>query len=256
MAIQVILYILFFVFAVFVTQLIHEGGHILGGLMKGYDFRLLVLGPFGIKKTREGETRFYIEKDRTLWQGASVTLPKDLSTITAGQLKLVFLAGPIMSLVAGMAIAPYALSSNNYYAIVASVLSISFGLAGFLPFKRSASFSDAWSISSFNRKGIFSAEEVMYYRLTRTYAVDKDTAAMSLEDLENLSRSTSKDRIKKFVALCLMYGYYTERNEMPSAKNTMKQLELIMRNVPRKYFRKYSALLGISIKQLDKKNKK
>jgi hypothetical protein len=41
-----------------------------------------------------------------------------------------------------------------------------------------------------------------------------------------------------------MYGYYKERDEMPAAKNTMKQLELIIRNVPRKYIKKYRGLLG------------
>lgn len=251
MAIKVTLYILYFIFAVFATQLIHEGGHILGGLMKGYDFRLLVLGPFGIKKTREGETRFYIENDRTLWQGASVTLPSDLETVTAGQLKFVYMAGPILSLLTGMAFAPYALTTNNYFGVVASVLSLSFGVASFFPFKRSAAFSDGWGVTSFNRKGVYSREEVLYYRLTRTYAVDKDTAAMPFEDIEELSRS--KDRIRKAVALCLMYGYYKERDEMPAAKNTMKQLELIIRNVPRKYIKKYRGLLGFSLKQLDKK---
>jgi hypothetical protein len=161
------------------------------------------------------------------------------------------MAGPILSLLTGMAFAPYALNTTNYYAVVASVLSLSFGIASAFPFKRSAAFSDSWGITSINRKGAFSRDEVLYYRLTRTYAVDKDTAAMQLEDIEELSHS--KDRIRKAVALCLMYGYYKERDEMPSAKNTMKQLELIIRNVPRKYIKKYSALLGFSLKQLDKK---
>ncbi len=250
MAIQIVVYILYFIFAVFATQLLHEGGHILGGLMKGYDFRLLVLGPLGLRKTRDGQTRFYIEKDRTLWQGASVTLPKDLETVTAGDLKLVYMAGPLLSLLAGMAFAPYALSTNNYYAVVASVLCLSFGMASFFPFKRSAAFSDGWSIANFNRKGVFSREEVLYYRLTRTYTVDKDTADIPFDDIDELSRS--KDRIRKFVALCMMYAYYKERGETPAARNTMKQLELVIRNVPRKYVRKYRGMLGISMKQVDK----
>ncbi len=252
MALQIIVYILFFIFAVFATQALHELGHILGGFMCGYNFRLLVIGPFGFRKSKDGKISFYIEHDKTMWQGASVTLPDEPYSITSRQVTMLLFAGLVLSLVIGLAFAPLALSTHSYYAIVISALSLAYGISSFFPSKRSASFSDGWTLSSLRRGGAIREEELRYYRVTRLYAADKTTENISFEDLDALSKS--KDRIKRFVAVCLMYWYYLERGEKPSAKNAMKQLERLAEKIPRKYFRKYCRPMGMSEKK--KKNKK
>jgi len=66
---EVLIYILTTLLCYWIAGLIHETGHIIIGLINGWKFTLLVIGPIGLKVNEAGKLQLYLEKRLVLWGG-------------------------------------------------------------------------------------------------------------------------------------------------------------------------------------------
>ena len=58
------------VVAYFVCAFVHEGGHVVAGLLQGWKFYLLVVGPFKLyRDEKDDKVKFGLEKNMVLWGG-------------------------------------------------------------------------------------------------------------------------------------------------------------------------------------------
>jgi hypothetical protein len=59
---KIAIYIITAILCYMVSGIVHELGHIIVGLVNGWKFYLLVIGPLGIKVDESGRVKFYFEK--------------------------------------------------------------------------------------------------------------------------------------------------------------------------------------------------
>lgn len=78
---------------------VHELGHLAGGRMVGFRFRLLVIGLLRITRA-DGRTRIGLNRDLLKYAGVAGSSPDDPAGMRR-RMAIVLLAGPVMSLLAG-----------------------------------------------------------------------------------------------------------------------------------------------------------
>lgn len=59
---EIINYIIICILCYLIAGIVHELGHVLIGLINGWKFLLLIIGPFGIKANSNGKIKFYLKK--------------------------------------------------------------------------------------------------------------------------------------------------------------------------------------------------
>ncbi len=133
----------------FSVILIHELGHMLSGLALGFDFMLLSVGPFQIKKDASGRIKPYFQMGKSNVGGLSVTIPKENFRGLPRQFAIVVLAGPLSSLGAGAICFAFALDWIQQleaypldffkwaiiFLLLSGAISLFIGLGTILPFE-------------------------------------------------------------------------------------------------------------------------
>lgn len=84
------------VLMIFVVLGVHELGHLLVGLAKGFRFSLFVVGPLGIKRDQD-KIKVYLNKNLGYYGGVAATTPPDDHPDNAKKFAQILLAGPIAS---------------------------------------------------------------------------------------------------------------------------------------------------------------
>ena len=91
--------------------LAHELGHLAGGRLAGFAFRMLVVGPVKLRRTTGG-VRLEAERKLALWGGLAVCVPTG-GPVTPGRLALFFAGGPAASVLTGLALAAAAWATGE-----------------------------------------------------------------------------------------------------------------------------------------------
>lgn len=164
--------------------LIHELGHVVMGLLKGFRFELLVVGLLGIKREEE-KIKIYLNKNFCYYGGLGLTVPKDDSQDNLRKFANVLLAGPIASIV----FAVMCFFMVNYLANPYGVIVFTAGLASFGIFL-------ATTIPS--RSGMFYTDRKRYQRLI-TAGKDQDVELAMIKVLGSFVKNQSYKDIKKEV---------------------------------------------------------
>lgn len=86
--------------AFYLCIIVHELGHVLGGLIMGNDFVFVTAGPFKLSK-EEGKLRFNINKHINLSGGLAMTLPKKVEGFRLRRFVVIF-GGPLFSLLSAV----------------------------------------------------------------------------------------------------------------------------------------------------------
>lgn len=91
------------VVAYFVCGIVHEGGHVAAGLLQGWKFEILVVGPFKLyRDEKDDKVKFGLEKNLVLWGGIGGSIPREDREDNLQRFARVLLAGPVSSLVMGL----------------------------------------------------------------------------------------------------------------------------------------------------------
>jgi len=84
----------------YLTIIIHELGHVLGGLIMGNDFMFMTAGPFKLSK-EEGSLQFSLNKHINLSGGLAMTLPTKVEGFKLRRFVVIF-GGPFFSLLSSI----------------------------------------------------------------------------------------------------------------------------------------------------------
>ena len=159
----VVLVVLFYaVAASFISTVVHEFGHVLAGLMNGWKFLMMVIGPFKLyRDDPDGKILFGIEKNPALWGGCGGTMPKRIDDSVTEVFARILIAGPLASLVLGTAgMAAFFLTKHEFL-LMLGMVSLGQGLVCILPMKIKTGilYNDGTRFLRIRRKGKEAEEE-------------------------------------------------------------------------------------------------
>ena len=126
----------------------HELGHLLTGLMQGFQFTIFVVGPLGIKR-EAGRIKVYLNTNLMLAGGIAGTAPVNDSPTNGDRFRRILIAGPMMSLVLSAACFWLAKRVGNnstfpagFFLFATGLTSITIFLATTVPSKSGVFFTD------------------------------------------------------------------------------------------------------------------
>lgn len=164
----------------FVVLGVHELGHLITGLVQGFKFQLFVIGPLGIKRTKD-KIVFFLNKNLQYYGGIAATIPKSDQPENAEKFAKVILAGPITSLL--FAILLY--TTANFIDTPLAALCIDGG---------NISLAVFFATTIPSKTGMFFTDRKRYQRLTRP-GKDQEAEIALLKILGNFSKDNSYKNI-------------------------------------------------------------
>jgi len=185
-----------------ILGIVHELGHILMGLINGWKFYLLVIGPLGIRADEDGEIKFYFEKQLIMWGGVGCTLPKEVSDDNIKIWSKVLLGGPLASIIVGAIFLPIGIITGNIVFMLLGAMGLGMGIVSILPLplKSGIMYTDGERWSRLHKGGQVADEEIALFKLTEIQITGNDFSKVDFNSIESLIKSTEVG-IK-------YYGYY------------------------------------------------
>ena len=220
----VVIYILTAVFCYFISSIVHELGHIVTGLINGWKFYLLIIGPLGIKVDEDDHIVLYLEKRAVMWGGVGCTLPKDISENNIRIWSKVLLGGPLASIIMGIVFLPLGIITKNIVFLLLGAMPLGMGIVCILPLplKTGILYSDGGRWSRLHNGGQEADEETALFKLTENQITSGDFLKIDLDSVESLLKS--KEPAINY------YGYYYKFQYYKAVSN-MEQMDLILEKI-------------------------
>ena len=220
---------------------VHELGHIMVGMMYGWKFHLLVIGPLGITADESGRVKFYLEKRAALWGGVGGAFPKEASEENIKVWSKVLMGGPLASILMGVIFLPLGIASNNRVLLLLGAMPLGMGIVCALPYplKSGILYTDGGRWSRLRKGGQETAEEVALFMLTETQMTGGSFASVDTADIEALVRS--KDPAINY------FGHYFRLQHFKAIGNTemmetsAREMEKLKDKVPGVIVSEYKA---------------
>ena len=217
----------------FISVIIHELGHIIVGLINGWKFYLLVVGPIGIKADEKGRIKLYLEKNIALWGGVGGTLPCDANENNIKIWAKVLIGGPLSSIVTGIIFLPAGILIENIILILIGAMSLGIGImcALPLPLKTGITYSDGKRWARLQKPGQEADEEISLFKLTENEITGGDFLNIDLKDIEPLVKS--KETEIRYYGYYYEYKYYKARNNIDEMKLVINNMKVIKNKIPK-----------------------
>jgi hypothetical protein len=225
---DVVIYILTAIICYFISGMVHELGHIVVGLINGWKFLLLVIGPLGVKADQNGRIKFYLEKQITLWGGVGGTIPKSASEDNIKVWSKGLLGGPIASIVMGIIFLPIGIITKNMFFLLLGAMALGMGITCILPLplKTGILYTDGGRWMRLHKGGQEADEEMALFKIVENEATSGDFSEIDLSYIEALTRS--KDTGIKYYGYYYLYQYYKtlcNKEKMQSAIEKMEEIK-------------------------------
>jgi ABC-type multidrug transport system fused ATPase/permease subunit len=221
----VVEFILFMILSYMLSGVVHELGHIVVGMINGWKFLLLVVGPIGLKRNEQDKVVMYLEKNPVLWGGVGGTIPLKHDERNLKIWKSVLLAGPLASILMGAIFLPMALlaESKNLLLIFLGAMPLGMGLMTILPLpmKTGILYSDGYRYKRLSSQGQAYLEEKALFNITQLQ-VTESFSEVDYQDIENLSNSTEPSI--KYYGLYYSFKYYELENDKVKMKYYSEQM--------------------------------
>ncbi|MBX2874982.1 MAG: hypothetical protein KTR30_22855 [Saprospiraceae bacterium] len=215
------------VLSIFLVFLIHELGHILGGLAFGNRFALLIAGPLKVEN-ENGKLRWTINRNLAAFGGLAMTIPMSTDNFKARRTTTVA-AGPGASLLlALLALAPvfllplHALPSNfRFFLLCLGFLSFTIFVVTIIPMQSGGFMSDGAQLLNIYRDNPAANRYEALLQLVAELQQGKRPKDISEEQIEKI---TSLGYDDTFGLSGLNYQYYRaiDRREWEDAEKYMQ----------------------------------
>lgn len=221
---EIALYILTAILCYFISGIIHELGHIFVGLIYGWKFYLLVIGPLGIKAVENGSIKVYFEKQIVMWGGVGCTLPKGANENNIKIWTKILLGGPLASIIMGTISLPLGIITENIIFLLLGAMGLGMGIVCILPLplKTGILYTDGGRWSRLHKNGQEADEEISLFKLTENQITGGDFSKIDLNSIELLLKS--KEVGIKY------YGYYYKFQYYKTISNK-EEIELAIQNM-------------------------
>lgn len=225
---EVLVYILTALLCYWIAGLIHEMGHIIIGLIYGWKFTLLVIGPIGLKVNETGKLQFYLEKRLVLWGGVGGTMPREVNVNNSQIWGKILLGGPLISILSGIFFLPFGIIEKNMMLLLLGAMSLGMGIMCVLPLpiKTGITYSDGMRWSRLHKKGQEADEEIALFKLAENEITGNDISALDQRQMEPLIKS--KEAEFRYYGYYYFYQYHKSNKndiEMQAALQAMEELK-------------------------------
>ena len=217
-------------FSFWISGIIHELGHIITGLLHGWKFWLLVVGPIGIKKD-EKKLKAYFEKNPALWGGVGGTIPSDENVDNVKIWAKVLLAGPIASIVTGVIFLSFNFIHFSLAFVLLGAMPIAMGIACLLPFTTGITYTDGKRWARLRSEGQGRAEEISLFKMMMANIFEKDESTIEYDDFAPLLKAELP--AIKYYGYFYLYRYYRARNDEENKLKALEELSVLKRNTPK-----------------------
>lgn len=171
---------------------IHELGHLVTGLIQGFQFELFVVGPLGVKR-EDNKIKVYLNKNLAYYGGVAAVLPVDDNPKNIKKFANVILAGPLSSLVLSIIclIFTYFFNfSGELFVFMAGFTSFGIFLATTIPSKTGTFFSDRKRYQRLISKGKERETEIALLRIIGIYGRDNSYKNVNIDDINLVIQDT------------------------------------------------------------------
>ena len=207
MILEIVLFILLSIICYIISAFVHEIGHIIMGLIQGFKFFLLVIGPFGLKRNENDKIVFYIEKNPAFWGGVGGTFPIDYNEDNFNRFGRVLLAGPIVSIIFGLIMLPFANATNMMFLVLLCAMPIGMGIACLIPVPMGAFYSDGGRWLRMRNKDTRNIEAALWNIIEKA-GFEQKYINIKIEDVTTLIND--KNSRTKYMGHYFAYLHYKE----------------------------------------------
>ena len=201
--------------SMFISTIIHEGGHVVAGLIQKWKFTVLVIGP--IKIYRDDATdkiKLGLEKNPALWGGYGGTMPRTQEEAKIETFGKILLAGPMASIIFGAIIAIIMISVRPLLLVFLAPVSIGMGIACLIPgVKTGILYNDGSRYMRIKKGGQTALEEKAVFDATMVTYFDEN-ATIAEDGIEALTHSKDAE----FKYLGHYYAYVNAKTAGDSSK--------------------------------------
>lgn len=228
----VIKFLLYSIVCYFISGFIHEFGHVIVGLINGWKFYILVVGPLGIKSDENGKIKFYFEKRITLWGGYGGTIPQSTKKDNLKIWSHVLLAGPLISIVVGAILLPIGIAAWNLFILLLGAMSISIGVMCIIPskLKTGITYTDGTRWNRLRKGGQEADEEIALFKLMENQNTGGNLVESDYIFIESLINSKEKEL--KYYGYYYKYQFYKVKENETEMKFALESMEEMKSEMP------------------------
>ncbi|MFL0252020.1 site-2 protease family protein [Clostridium neuense] len=228
----IINFILTSILCYFISGIVHELGHIIVGLINGWKFYLLIVGPLGITRNEHNSIKFYFEKHAAMWGGVSCTLPKEANENNIKIWSKVLLGGPLASIIMGIIFLPLSIITKNIVFLLLGAMPLGMGIICILPLplKTGILYTDGGRWSRLHKGGQEAAEEIALFKLTENQIICRDFSKIDLNSIESLLKSN--DIVINYYGYYYKFQYYKATSNKEKMELVIAKMENIKDKVP------------------------
>ena len=213
--------------AYLVCGIVHEGGHVVAGLVQGWKFVMLVIGPVKLYcDEKDDKVKVGIEKNPVLWGGIGGTKPREISEDNIKKYAKILIAGPVASLLIGAFNSIFLIMHFSIFAAMMTAVPIAMGVACLIPnAKTGILYTDGGRYLRIKKGGKTFAEE----KAILDAAFQQDLNPSERYDEEGIeAMTTSKDAAIQYLGH--YYAYLNakmdqDEEQMNACVASMKELE-------------------------------
>lgn len=218
--------------AIFTAIFIHEFGHLITGIVQGFQIELFVVGFLGIYR-KDGKLKFYFNKDVQYFGGVAATSPKKVYDDIIKRFAFIVAGGPVFSLVVGILLWILFNQQNsifNTFLAASGFFSILLFFATTVPSKSGSFFSDRKRFQRLLSKGNDGKVEKALFEMINRNIIDKSCKNIPQELIEIVK--TDKEPFIQF------WGYYYEYHKQKENNEAIDDTLLTKLKTYEKYFSK------------------
>ncbi len=199
--------LVFIIIGFLFSSLVHELGHLIMGLFRGWTFNSIIFGPFRIEAEQHTrKIRVMFEKDIKLWGGLASTIPNKDGQQGMKDFGHILLAGPWLSVIFGVVFLVLYIEFDFLLILAIAGESLGMGIVSLLPFpmRTGLVFTDGYRYLRIKKGGKSLLEEEAVFVLSTLEVFNKK---VTFSEAENLARPLieSEDKIYKYYALHYLY---------------------------------------------------
>lgn len=219
--------------SMFVVLGIHELGHLITGLIKGFKFDLYVVGPLGIKR-ENNKIKIYLNKNLGYYGGVAGTSPKENHPDNAKKFAQILLAGPITSLLFSVLCFLLVNPVGKPFGIVlftAGAISLGIFIVTTIPARTGMFFTDRKRYQRLVKPGKEQDVELAILRIMGSFSKDNSYKDISQHDIETLI--SDELPFFKFYGLFNLICFQLENKGMVE-KETLEKYEELSKGISKK----------------------
>jgi len=192
----------------FIVVTIHELGHVLTGLLHGFEFHLFVIGPIGVKRNEQDRVVPYVEKNPALWGGISGVWPKIEDSGNFKAFARVLIAGPLSTLVLG-GISLYLFHLiDHQFLLLLGAMAVALSIATLIPLRAGTFYSDGGRWLRIVRNAKARAVELALFHLIQSAVVHQSYVHINIADTQTLI--DYEDHREKYIGHLYAMNYHKE----------------------------------------------